>query len=559
MKGRFAVSSALVSAGALVLAGALAASGCSDHRDPGGGAGGHGGVGPGGLMCWGNTGCDRSAPGVVLNCAPGGMGEIIQICDDRTTCSLGSCVSAACAEAQSSASPASIAGCLFYTAALDNIDSDDASPTLIVVTNPQQSRAMVRLEQRTDSRPSPSGQVWAVAQSFAIEGGRARSFTVTSQPLEGPGYAPGVARRVVSDQPVTVMVVQSDNRDQKASSSAGTMLLPVHALGVRYMAMTYMQNQTDAIAQLTGALGGAAEVAIVATQDNTTLRILPPGAPRDLTPTEQVLDQDGDLFQMVTDGESNDLSGVLITADKPVAVFSGNVVTTYGKIAAGISSPDMAMEQMVPISEWSKTYVAARLPAQTSACNTLFASETTLGPVSYWRIVASDQTMLTFSWTGQLDGLPPERMLPATRGLPIPLVVSGEGDFVVHATAPILMTQGMDCEPTLSGAVPVDAPLGTQLFALAPTFEHVLTIVRRDGRDAPPVLLDGNDISDQFQPADDRFSVARKEIPACYDSVEQCIHRLSGAYGLTLRGMDVTSSYATTMATWSKCSIDTCP
>jgi hypothetical protein len=487
------------------------------------------------------------------------MGEIVGSCDEPTTCSLGSCVSAACAQAQSSAGPAGIAGCLFYTAALDNIDSDDSSPTLILVTNPQQSRAMVRLEQRTDSQPSPSGQVWAVAQSFAVDGGRARSFTVTSRPLEGPGYAPGLARRIVSDQPVTVLVVQSDDRDLKASSSAGTMLLPVHALGMRYMAMTYQQNQTDAVAQLTGALGGAAEVAIVATQDNTTLRISPPGAPRDVIPTEQILARDGDLFQLVTDGENNDLSGALITADKPIAVFSGNVVTTYGKVATGVSSPDMAMEQMLPVSEWSKTYVAARLPAQTSACGTLFASETTLGPVSYWRIVASEQTMLTFSWTGQLDGLPPERMLPATRGLPIPLLVSGDGDFVVRAGVPILMTQGMDCEPTLSGAVPGDAPLGNQLFALAPTFEHVLTIVRRDGRDVAPVLLDGNDISELFQPADDHFSVARKEIPPCYDSVEQCVHQLTGAYGLTLRGMDVTSSYATTMATWSKCGLDTCP
>ena len=545
-----------VSAAAALLVGALTASACSDHRNPVGGAGGQGGVGAGGLMCWGNTGCDSSASGVVLSCEPGGAGEIVQTCADRTTCSLGRCVSAACAETESPTSPASIAGCLFYTAALDNIDSDDASPTLIVVTNPQQGRAMVRLEQRTDDQPLL--QVWAVAQSFAIEGGRARSFTVTSQPLQGPGYAPGVARRIVSDQPVTVMVVQSDNRDFKANSSSGTLLLPVHALGMRYMAMTYRQNQTDAIAQLAGALGGAAEVAIVATQNNTTLHISPPGAPRDLIPTEQVLQQDGDLFQLVTDAENNDLSGTLITANKPVAVFSGNVVTTYGKTAAGISTPDMAMEQMVPTTEWSKTYVAARLPAQTSACDTLFASETTLGPVSYWRIIASDQTTLTFSWTGQLDGLPPDGMLPATQGLPIQLVVSGEGDFVVHASVPILMTQGMDCEASLSGAVPVDAPLGTQLFALAPAFEHALTIVRKDGRNPPPVLLDGQDISDMFQPADDRFSVARTVIPPCYDSVEQCVHQLAGADGLTLRGMDVTSSYATTVTTWSKCLVD-CP
>jgi hypothetical protein len=216
------------------------------------------------------------------------------------------------------------------------------------------------------------------------------------------------------------------------------------------------------------------------------------------------------------------------------------------------------MEQMLPISEWSKTYVAARLPAQTSACDTLFATDTTLGPVSYWRIVASQQAMLRFTWTGQLDGLPPD-MLPVTRGLPARLVVSGDGDFVVHSDVPILVTQGMDCEASLSSAVPGDAPLPPQVFALVPNFEHELSIVRKEDRLATPVLLDGQDISSQFVPVADGFSVARKVFAPCYESVDRCVHRLTGAHGLTLRGMDVTSSYATTAATWLKCNIDACP
>jgi hypothetical protein len=149
-------------------------------------------------------------------------------------------------------------------------------------------------------------------------------------------------------------------------------------------------------------------------------------------------------------------------------------------------------------------------------------------------------------------------MLTVAAGLPARLVVSGEGDFVVHANAPILMTQGMDCEATLSAAVPADAPLGTRLFALAPNFEHALVIVRKDDRNAVPVLLDGVDLADQFHPAADGFSVARQIIPPCYESAEQCVHQLTGAYGLTLRGMDVTSSYATTLVSWYKCT-DSCP
>jgi hypothetical protein len=336
------------------------------------------------------------------------------------------------------------------------------------------------------------------------------------------------------------------------------MLVPMHGLGQYYMAMTYEQKLTDAILQLPGSRGGAAEVVMVATQRNTKISISPPGVPLGLSAQEEILREDGDVFQLATDGENNDLSGIQITADKPIAVFSGNVVTTYGKTADGINTPDMAMEQMLPVSEWSRTYVAARLPAQTSACDTLFADDTTLGPVSYWRIVAADdKAMVRFTWTGQLDGLP-SGWLSVTRGLPQRLVVSGEGDFVVHSTVPIMLTQGMDCEATLSSAVPVDQLLGDQVFALAPNFEHALAIVRKDDRNAPSVLFDGEDISGLFVAAADGFSVARKVIPPCYQDVRQCIHRLTGAQGLTLRGMDVTSSYATTPATWVKCLYDSC-
>jgi len=540
----------------LLMAGALSAGACAGHREPVGGGGGRGGGGARGPICWGDTGCNEDAPGVVLKCVDAVATKTVEFCDPGMTCSLGRCVSQSCADAEMGTGPA---GCLFYTAALDNLDTEDLKPTLIVVTNPGLTRATVYLQQRADSQASGQSptQTWPVVQNATINGGSAGSFTFAGQPLQGTGYAPGAARRIVSDQPVTVMVVQSDNEDLRADSSSGTMLLPLHGLGWDYMAMTYQQTLTARIAPLLGARGGAAEVAVVATQSDTLLRIWAPGAPEETPPTEQVLQQDGDLFQLVTNEEGDDLSGTLIRASKPVAVFSGNVVTTYGKTAQGINTPDMAMEQMVPISEWSKSYVAARLPAQTTACDTLFASDATLGPVSYWRIVASKQATLEFSWTGQLDGLPSDP-LPVTRGLPFRLVVSGEGDFVVHSNVPILMTQGMDCEATLSSAVPVDAPLGPLTFALVPNFEHALVIVRKDSRDAPPVLLDSYDISDQFVPIADGFSVARREPPSCYDSVGACVHQLTGAHGLTLRGMDVTSSYATTPMTWVKCGTDTC-
>ena len=502
--------------------------------------------------CTGNTICDPVAARVVRSCDPPTEGEVVETCAEGQVCRLGRCVTPACAGV--SMAP-SIAGCLFYTAALDNVDSDDGKPSLIAVSNPGDAPANVHLDERT------ADEAWVTAQALTIAGTSAGSFTVTSTPVQGGGLGPGLARRIVSDVPVTVMVVQSDDADHDATSSAGTMLLPDHALGHRYMAMTYQQSATPRMADMPGARGGAAEIAIIATADRTTLQILPPGVPTDAAPTIIWMKDEGDVYQLVSENEDDDLGGTLIQADKPVAVFSGNVVTAYGQSAAGINSPDMAMEQMLPTTEWSRTYVAARLPPQTSVCDSLFMAGPgggAYGPVSFWRIVSERQAMLTFVAPPTVQGLP-IGPTPISPGVPYTYTVTGTGDFIVHSTQPIIMTQGMDCEPTLSSAVPVDQPLGPQLLALAPGFEHALAIVRRDEHGVvPPVILDDSNISALFTPVAEGFSVARVVIPPCAGPIDRCVHRLLGAYGVTLRGMDVACSYAVTPATWTMCTDGPC-
>ena len=49
------------------------------------------------------------------------------------------------------------------------------------------------------------------------------------------------------------------------------------------------------------------------------------------------------------------------------------------------------------------------------------------------------------------------------------------GDFVVTSSEPLLMTQGIDCEPSLSLAISADKLLDDLTFA-------VLPVVRSDGR-----------------------------------------------------------------------------
>ena len=286
------------------------------------------------IPCSGNTTCKEGEPGVIYSCEPDGTNLPVGTCDTDLACSLGRCVSKSCATAELQAS---IAGCLFYTAVLDNVDTDDGKPTLIVVTNPGPTTATVELEERG------AGSPWATAQAISVQPGLADSFSVVvpavaaSAADASSGPSRPVARRVISDAPVTVMLVQSDNADGTATSSSGTFVLPAHALGMRYMVMAYQQRATDKVQRLAGSRGGAQEIAIVATQDRTTLWVYAPSPVPNAMPRTVTLDADGDVYPLTTTQDNDDLSGSFIVSDKRVAVFSGNVATTNPFPLAGYS------------------------------------------------------------------------------------------------------------------------------------------------------------------------------------------------------------------------------
>ncbi len=527
--------------------------GCAAGKPGPVGPDGSGGAGGASFRCLGNTTCRGGAPTSVFACQQNHTpGAWLKTCDGDTVCSLGRCVSPSCATGEMHASAT---GCLFYIAILDNVAADDDKPTLIIVTNPGPAAAMVQLQERT-----PDGS-WSDPPPIAVAPGSAASFTtvkatVDASPYGYPPADPPPARRVVSDTPVTVMMVESDDADSMATSSSGTMVLPAHALGTNYMTMSYQQVDTTKIDAIPGSRGGAAEIAVVATQDRTSLWIYAPVLPEMAMPMPVTLAHDGDVFHISSACNLDSLAGTVIASDQRVAVFSGNVTTTYGQNVDGLNSPDMAMEQMMPTGSWSHTYVAAHLPPQDHTCDSIFPA----GVVSYWQIIAAEDTMVTFtSASGQpISGLPTEMMAHAGKGVPYPYWVSSSEDFIVQGDKPILVTQGMDCEPTLASAIPVDAANDVQVFTLAPNFDHLLAIVRKIDGSGRPVILDNRDITSQFSAVGGVYAAARVAVPPCYGAVDQCVHTLTGAWGMSLRGMDVSSSYSTTFPSWLQCFSDSC-
>lgn len=476
------------------------------------------------------------------------VGGVIGDCTAEGACSLGRCMSPACSVAETDRQ--TFVGCLFYTAQADNVDSDAVLATSFLVSNPGPGRAAVELQQ-----PGSDGS-WSRIKQAVVAPGAAARLSIGGLAVEMSGTRQMAGLRIISDLPVTVAQIQSDDSDETALSSGGTIVLPVHVLGTHYRVMTYPQAETPDIAATPGSAKGVGRLIVVGTRPGTAITFTTTKSTSavitGVTATverEQSFDttlNDGDVFLAWSGDKGDDLSGSEIIASQPVAVFSGNISTTYGKTAPGIHSPDMAHEQLPPIARWSHKYVASGLPPQDATCDTLLGQP----GASVWRLLAANPgTIVTFEVPGA--GPAPE---------PVPLG-AGEvhemvavGDFVVTSTEPLLMTQGIDCEPSLSLAISADKLYEDVTFAVLPSFDQMIAIARVS---ATRIVLDGSRIDDvNFKPAGGGYDVARVTLPPCPASQVVCAHRLQGRFGMTLRGMDVLASYALTAPAWSGC-IDT--
>lgn len=142
------------------------------------------------------------------------------------------------------------------------------------------------------------------------------------------------------------------------ASSDATVLIPTRILGTRYIVLDYPAYPNLAALSETGGT-----VTIVATEDNTTVSYTPPcalhtlpgdpPAPAAGTPTTHTLASAGQTVTLLANSANSSLSGMEITADKPIAVFQGNQITY---VPHSGSSADMLYHQSVPVELWGTTY-----------------------------------------------------------------------------------------------------------------------------------------------------------------------------------------------------------
>ena len=183
---------------------------------------------------------------------------------------------------------------------------------------------------------------------------------------------------LASEQRLKVGVhIESDNdvavfglSTRKASTDT-YLALPTNVLGTAYRALCYYPPAI-------GDNGYASEFAIVATQDHTNVTI-------DLTANSRGGRKKGETFGIeLQQGEVymvqgspatpklNDLSGSLVTSDKPIAFLVGHACA---QIPPDVNFCDQLLEEEPPIPSWGRQFYVGKMLSKTEYALRVMASE----------------------------------------------------------------------------------------------------------------------------------------------------------------------------------------
>ncbi len=227
-------------------------------------------------------------------------------------------------------------------------------------------------------------------------------------------------------------------------------------------------------------------------------------------------------------GPDYDVTGTLVKADKPVAVFGGHSCSfvPYNKWAC-----DHLEQQLTPLETWGRTVAVAQTEPQTA------------GEPNVWRILSgSDGNAITFD---------PPVAPPTTldKGRYVELVA--EGAFQVTGSGPLLVGQFMVGQrytsdpdvlvgdPSFGLGVPVEQYRTSYDFLTPDTYtrSYVAVIAPVDTK----LTLDGADLSGGFQPiGGTSLAYRRVQIPPGAHHVESTD---GVAFGIMVSGVASYTSY----------------
>lgn len=327
----------------------------------------------------------------------GTVGDLIDECDgaNNEVCDNGACLDG-CTVAEDQ--PSNI-GCEFWAVDMDQVDSfnDPASaPWGVALSNAGGGEASVTIELNEAAPGEPLALT--VVEQVTVPAGTLVARVLPTRELDCGAVpndygAPGTclssrAYRITSTAPI---VVYQFNVFENAYSNDASLLLPTNALGKAYRVMGWVAGHPVLVPGFN--IIDRSAVTIVGTAPNTTVTVTPSWRIKGNPPIAATAAGDDivvtlgpfDVLNLETDDATfqddpktvADLSGTLVLADKPVAVFSGVETTsapggvldipTHGSWTSDDTCClDHLEDQMFPLEALGTSYVVTRSPIRSS-------------------------------------------------------------------------------------------------------------------------------------------------------------------------------------------------
>jgi hypothetical protein len=501
-----------------------------------------------GLVCAPNLGCVACVPGtgtcngdVGSSCKPDGSGTVDETCneDQGTTCNpvTGKC-DGACSVTQLGTS---YIGCDYYPTVTANLVEQQFS-FAVAVSNTTATAATVTASMgaaivSTVTVAPNSVQVIALPWQTTLKGPDVQPPFYSIEDFPASVKVTDGAYRLQSTQPVTVYQFNPLPYTVNGSfsySNDASLLLPVN-----------VWTGTYRVASRHNFYVSRGFYAVTASEDGTTVTVTAgpttgpvksgvPGLGADGNGTV-TLDA-GDVFEVVTNGDPNlaesasDLTGTLISADKPVQVIGGHQCIY---IPSGTAACDHLEESIFPYETLSTEYLVAAPLIPNGGQN---------AKVEVVRVVATQpNTTLTYD--------PPQAGAPAAIGEAGGWVEiqNTNASFSIVSNEPVLVVQYMEGQdaggnsgdPAMALAVAKDQYRDSYLFHAPTNYEYsYVNVIAPTGEQ---VLLDGGAVMNFTPIGTTGYSVARTGVSNAGDGN----HVITSAmpFGISVYGYGQYTSY----------------
>ncbi len=334
-------------------------------------------------------------------------------------------------------------------------------------------------------------------REFVVEAGQVISIPIDSAAQVRSSEVPEeLAVHVVSNEAVAVYGLS-----HRYQTTDTYLAYPVSVLGKRHRVMGYKWLASDLLSQF----------AVIATEDNTTVTITPTvptqgGRPAGVPFT--VVLQQGEVYQVLpkfNPRSSTDLTGSMIDADKPIAVFSGHNCAYVP--SREYKACNILVEQMPPLQSWGRQFYVGTLSGRSSSVLRVLATK------DGTEVFENNSLVATLS-AGQFYENPNLRtntMLTSSR----PVLVA---QFAKGFTTPDQVTRRADSigDPMMIVVAPTEQFLSSYRFAtpVEGNWNHYINVIAPTASLAS-MRLNGEPISPtRFTPFGiSRYSIAQMKLP----------------------------------------------